>query len=101
MIYVEKDPTTGVVEENDLSVLPYVSIPKDTLTLASQLLSVTEFGNVMMDLVNELYLNCQYKPKTEGHTEKVVLGMMKENIGRLSKKYFKKIKNLKNQDKEK
>lgn len=99
MIYVEKDPKTGDEFENDLSVLPYVSIPKDTLILASQLLTATEFGNVMMDLVNELYCNCQYKDKTDGHTEKVVLGMMRENIGRLSKGYFKKLKNLNNQDK--
>ena len=96
MIYTEKDPETGNEFQNDLSMLPYISIPKDTLLLASQLLTAEQFGNVMFDLIDGLYCNCQSPEKTNTHTEKVLLGMFRENIGRLSVPYFKKLRNLKN-----
>lgn len=96
MIYLEKDPATGREYQNDLTTLPYVSIPKDTLVLASELLSAEQFGNVMMDLVNELFCNCQYEQSAKSHTERVIYDRMIDNIGRLSSGYFKKCRNLKN-----
>ena len=97
MIYKEKDPKTGNEFENDLSVLPYVSIPKDTLIMASELLHPEEFGNVMYDIVNEIFCNCEYEKARKSHTEDVIFDRMIDNIGRLSSGYFKKVKNLKNQ----
>lgn len=96
MKYSEKDPITGKVQENDLTALPYVSIPKDTLVLASELLTPEQFGNVMYDLVNEIYCNCQYQSARTTHVENVVFDRMIDNIGRLSSGYFKKCRNLKN-----
>lgn len=101
MNYLEKDPVTGEVHQNDLTALPYVSIPKDTLIMASELLQPEQFGNVMYDLVNELFCNCEYQKARESHTEDVIFNRIIDNIGRLSSGYFKKLKNLKNQDKEK
>lgn len=98
MIYEEKDPRTGDVSKNDLSILPYISIPKDTLIMASELLRPEEFGNVMYDVVNEIFCNCEYEKARKSRTEEVIFERMVDNIGRLSKGYFKKVKNLKNQD---
>lgn len=103
MKYKEKDPITGVELENDLTALPYVSIPKDTLVLANELLTPEQFGNVMYDLVNELFCNCQYEKarNPKNRVEDVIFDRMIDNIGRLSKGYFKKCRNLKNNDKNK
>lgn len=101
MKYYVKDPVTGQEVENDLTVLPYVSIPKDTLMMANELLTPEQFGNVMYDLVNELFCNCQYSKARNTRAEEVFFNQMIDNIGRLSQGYFKKCRNLKNNKKKK
>ena len=96
MKYLDRDPVTGKEFQNDLTALPYVSIPKDTLMLASELLTPEEFGNVMMDIVNELYCNCAYEKARNKHTENAIFDRIIDNIGRLSSGYFKKCRNLRN-----
>jgi hypothetical protein len=103
MKYLEKDPVSGKEYENDLTTLPYVSIPKDTLIMASELLTPEQFGNVMYDLVNEMFCNCEYETARNktNRTENVIFDRMVDNIGRLSSGYFKKCRNLKNNNQKK
>lgn len=96
MTYVEKDPATGREYHNDLTALPYVSIPKDTLVLASEILTPEQYGNVMLDLANELFCNCKCEKRRTTPYENAVYDRMIDNIGRLSSGYFKKCRNLKN-----
>lgn len=98
MNYVVKDPVTGKEVKNDLTTLPYVSIPKDTLIMANELLTPEQFGNVMYDLVNELFCDCQYAQarNSKNKVEDVIFERLIDNIGRLSTGYFKKCRNLKN-----
>lgn len=98
MVYKVKNPITGKEVENDLTTLPYVSIPKDTLVMASELLTPEQFGNVMYDLVNELFCDCEYAQSrnSQNRVEEVIFDRMVDNIGRLSSGYFDRCRNLKN-----
>ena len=95
MIYQEKNPITGQVVRNDLTTLPYLSITRDSFINAKELLSTEEFGNVMMDLINDIF-ECGDKPLRKTKAENVIYNQMSRDIGRLSSGYFKKCRNLKN-----
>lgn len=97
MIYTERDLKSGKEYKNDLRTLKTISLPKDTLILACELLTPDQLGRVMMDVVNDLFGNedCPIRDKTN-NAENVVYERFVENIGRLSASYFKKIKNLNN-----
>lgn len=95
MTYLEKKPD-GKEFKNNLSVLPYLSITKDTLVLMQELLTNEEIGEVMADVVNEIYCDCEYEKMRTTHTQDVVFKQIIDNIGRLSTGYFTKVRNLKN-----
>ena len=95
MIYLEKKQD-GKEYKNDLSILPYLSITKDTFVLMQELLTNEEIGEVMADVVNEIYCNCEYEKMRKNHTQDVIFNQIVDNIGRLSTGYFTKCRNLKN-----
>ena len=104
MKYNAKDPVTEREYENDLAVLPYLSITRDAFALAIALLTPEQIGNVIKAVVLDVYDgydNGTPRVKLETKAEEVVYQTMCNNIGRLSTGYFKKIKNLKNNNKNK
>lgn len=105
MKYKVKDPVADREYENDLAVLPYLSITRDAFALAVGLLTPEQIGNVITAVFNDVYdVYDSYnvpRVKLETKAEQVVYCTILDNIGRLSTGYFKKIKNLKNNNKNK
>lgn len=95
MIYLDKK-ADGKEFKNELGLLPYVSITKDTLLMMQELLTNEEIGEVMADVVNEIYCDCEYAKMRKTHIQDVVFRQITDNIGRLSTGYFTKVRNLKN-----
>ena len=104
VIYKGKDPKTGQEFTNDLTILPYISLPKDTLVLMTECLSPEQVGCLICDVVNDLYCDSEYgNLRDNSAVGNAMYRTIMNNIGRLSAPYFKRIRNLnniKNRDKD-
>lgn len=89
------DVKTDTKYEMNLGVLPYISIPRETLKQMKDILEYESVGRIYEAVVNYIYDDI--KPESLNKAETSFFNTIIEQITRLSFKYFKQISTLKNQ----
>lgn len=89
------DVKTDTKYEMNLGVLPYISIPRETLKQMKDILEYESVGRIYEAVVNYIYDDIE--PESLNKAETSFFNTIIEQITRLSFQYFKKISTLKNQ----
>lgn len=88
-LYEYKDPKTGEVKELDLSCAETITISRDVLQMMFNMLESEQIGNVISDVVRNLFFCGQLTPDrmlSKTKVEKAAVEQVMDNIARFYSK---------------
>lgn len=83
--YEYKDPKTGEIKQMDLSYAETITISRDVLQMMFNMLEPEQIGNVMSDVIRNLYFCGQVRPDlvlSKTKVENALLEQVMDNIAR-------------------